>query len=112
MVCFLYWFLLYEVQISYDKTKSVPVAEALFAFIYDKYGAEAVLNLEKRCEYKSEYLKSLGLEVEYTNASEVEAFLASMDFSSNATYKYIISFDNVTYYFKDFGTGSNIWKRL
>ena len=102
----MYWFLLYEVQISYDKTKSVPVAEALFAFIYDKYGAEAVLDLEKRCEYKSEYLKSLGLEVEYTNASEVEAFLASMDFSSNATYKYIISFDNVTYYFKDFGTGS------
>lgn len=97
---------LYDHFFTYDKTKSVPIAEALFAFIYDKYGAEAVLNLEKRCEYKSEYLKSLGLEVEYTNASEVEAFLASMDFSSNATYKYIISFDNVTYYFKDFGTGS------
>ena len=29
-----------------------------------------------------------------------------MDFSSNTTYKYIISFDNVTYYFKDFGAGS------
>lgn len=97
---------LYDHFFMYDKTKSVPVAEALFAFIYDKYGAEAVLDLEKRCEYKSEYLKSLGLEIEYTNASEVEAFLASMDFSSNATYKYIISFDNVTYYFKDFGTGS------
>ena len=97
---------LYDHFFTYDKTKSVPVAEALFAFIYDKYGAEAVLDLEKRCEYKSEYLKSLGLEVEYTNAPEVEAFLASMDFSSNTTYKYIISFDNVTYYFKDFGAGS------
>lgn len=71
-----------------------------------KYGAEAVLNLEKRCEYKSEYLKSLGLDIEYTNAPEAEALLASMDFSSDATYKYIISFDNVTYYFKDFGEGS------
>ena len=97
---------LYDHFFTYDKAKSVPVAEALFAFIYDKYGAEAVLNLEKRCEYKSEYLKSLGLEIEYTNDPKVETFLASMDFFSNATYKYIISFDNVTYYFKDFGTGS------
>ncbi len=97
---------LYDHFFTYDKAKSVPVAEALFAFVYDKYGAEAVLNLEKRCEYKSEYLKSLGLEIEYTNAPEAEALLASMDFSSNATYKYIISFDNVTYYFKDFGAGS------
>jgi len=97
---------LYDHFFTYDKAKSVPVAEAFFAFIYDKYGAEAVLNLEKRCEYKSEYLKSLGLEIEYTNAPEVEVFLASMDFSSNATYKYIISFDNVTYYFKDFSAGS------
>jgi len=95
---------LYDHFFTYDKAKSVPIAEALFAFIYDTYGAEAVLDLEKRCEYKSEYLKSLGLDVEYTNASEV--LLASMDFSSNATYQYIISFDNVTYYFKDFGAGS------
>lgn len=97
---------LYDHFFTYDKAKSVPVAEALFAFIYDKYGAEEVLNLEKRCEYKSEYLKSLGLDVKYTNAPEVEVFLASMDFSTNATYKYIISFDNVTYYFKDFSAGS------
>ncbi len=97
---------LYDHFFTYDKEKSMPVAEALFAFIYDKYGAEALLNLEKRCEYKDEYLKSLGLEIEYANAPEVEAFLASMDFSSNATYKYIISFDNVTYYFKDFSAGS------
>lgn len=97
---------LYDHLFTYDKAKSVPVAEALFAFIYDTYGAEAVLDLEKRCAYKDAYLKSLGLEVDYTNAPEVEAFLATMDFSSDATYKYIISFGNVTYYFKDFGAGS------
>lgn len=97
---------LYDYFFTYDKAKSVPVAEALFAFIYDKYGAEAILNLEKRCEYKDEYLRSLGLDVKYANAPEVEVFLASMNFSSNATYKYIISFDNVTYHFKDFSAGS------
>ena len=97
---------LYDHFFTYDKEKSVPVAEALFAFIYNEYGMEALLDLDKRCEYKSAYLKSLGLEFEYTNDSEVEVFLASMDFSSNATYKYIISFGNVTYYFKDFDAGS------
>ena len=97
---------LYDHFFTYDKEKSVPVAEALFAFIYNEYGVEALLDSDKRCEYKSAYLKSLGLELEYTNDSEVEVFLASMDFSSNATYKYIISFGNVTYYFKDFDVGS------
>ena len=62
--------------------------------------------MEKRCEYKSEYLESLGLDVEYTNAPEVEVFLASMDFLTNATYKYITSFDNATYYFKGFSAES------
>ena len=97
---------LYDHFFTYDKEKSVSVAEALFAFIYNEYGVEALLDLDKRCEYKSAYLKSLGVEIEYANASEVEAFLASMDFSSDATYKYIISFGNVTYYFKDFDAGS------
>ena len=97
---------LYDHFFTYDKEKSIPVAEALFAFIYNEYGVEALLDLDKRCEYKSAYLKSLGVEVEYTNAPEAEVLLASMDFSSNATYKYIISFDNVTYYFKDLDAGS------
>ncbi|MBQ3490873.1 MAG: hypothetical protein IJA86_09820 [Clostridia bacterium] len=97
---------LYDHFFTYDKEKSVPVAEALFAFIYNEYGVEALLDLNKRCEYKSAYLKSLGLEIEYSNAPEVEIFLASMNFSSDATYKYIISFDNVTYYFEDFSAGS------
>ncbi len=97
---------LYDYFFTYDKEKSIPVAEALFAFIYNEYGVEALLDVDKRCEYKSAYLKSLGLDIEYTNAPEVEAFLAYMDFSSNATYKYIISFDNVTYYFKNFNAGS------
>ena len=39
---------LYDHFFTYDKEKSVPVAEALFAFIYNKYGSEALLDLEKR----------------------------------------------------------------
>ena len=41
-----------------------------------------MLDLEKRCEYKSEYLKLLGLEVGYTNAPEVEVFFPQWIFQS------------------------------
>ena len=93
---------LYDHFFTYDKEKSVPVAEAVFAFIYNEYGIDELLDLDKRCEYKTAYLKSLGLDIEYMQPPEIEAFLSSMEFSSNATYQYIITFDNVTYYFKDF----------
>ncbi len=97
---------LYDHFFTYDKETSVPVAEALFRFIVDEYGVDALLDLEKRIEYKSAYLKSLGLDTAYTQSPEVEALLSSMDFSSDGTYKYIIAFDNVKYYFKDFSAGS------
>ncbi|MBQ4120803.1 MAG: hypothetical protein IJD35_02180 [Clostridia bacterium] len=97
---------LYDHLFTYDKEKTVPAAEALFAFIYNEYGVEALLDLDKRCEYKTAYLQSLGLDLEYGQDLRVETFLASMEFSSNAIYKYIITFDNVTYYFKDFSAGA------
>lgn len=97
---------LYDHFFTYDKAKARPVAEAFFAFVVNEYGVDALLDLEKRVEYKDAYLKSLGLDALYNNAQEVEAFLSTMDFSSSAAYKYIISFDNVTYYFKDFNVGS------
>ena len=97
---------LYDHMFVFDKNKSVPIAEALFSFIYNKYGIDGITDIDKRCEYKTEYLKSLGLDVEYTQTKEVEAFFASMDFKSDSTCKYIMSFDNVTYYFKDFSAGS------
>ena len=92
---------LYDHMFVFDKNKSVPIAEALFSFIYNKYGIDGITDIDKRCEYKTEYLKSLGLDVEYTQTKEVEAFFASMDFKSDSTCKYIMSFDNVTYYFID-----------
>ncbi|MBQ8440250.1 MAG: hypothetical protein IJX19_06305 [Clostridia bacterium] len=97
---------LYDHMFVFDKEKSIPIAEALFSFIYNEYGADALLDIEKRCEYKTAYLRSLGLELEYIQDPRVESFLASMAFSSNKTYQYIISFDNVTYYFKDFNEGA------
>ena len=74
---------LYDHMFVFDKNKSVPIAEALFSFIYNKYGIDGIIDIDKRCEYKTEYLKSLGLDVEYTQAKEVEAFFASMDFKSD-----------------------------
>ncbi len=97
---------LYDHFFTYDKEKTVQVAEALFRFIADEYGADALLDLEKRNEYKSAYLKSLGLDTAYSQPPAIDSLLASMVFSSDDTYKYIIAFDNVTYYFKDFGAGS------
>ncbi|MBQ8407874.1 MAG: hypothetical protein IJY39_03325 [Clostridia bacterium] len=97
---------LYDHMFTFDKAASIPVAEALFTFIYDKYGSEALLDIEKRCEYKTDYLHSLGLEIQYAQTAEVETFFTEMKFSSNKTYQYIFSFDNATYYFKDFGVGS------
>lgn len=97
---------LYDHMLFYDSEKAVPVAEALFAFIYEQYGADALLDIEKRCEYKSAFLSSLGLDMVYSQAEEVEAFFSSMDFSSDEAYKYILSFDNVSYYFKDFDKGT------
>ena len=90
----------------FDKEQTVPVAEAFFKFVVDKYGAEAVLDIEKRIEYKNEFLKSLGLSTTYTQTPEAEALLASMNFSSSDRYQYIMSFGNVTYYFEDFSAGS------
>lgn len=97
---------LYDHMFTFDKEKSIPVAEALFSFIINEYGIDALLDVNKRCAYKTDYLKSLGLDMEYVQPQDIESFFTTMDFTSNATYKYIISFDNVTYYFKDFGTGS------
>lgn len=97
---------LYDHMFVFDKEKSISVAKALFSFIYNEYGADALIDIDKRCEYKTAYLKSLGLDRKYVQTQDIESFFISMDFYSDAMYKYIISFDNVTYYFKDFGAGS------
>lgn len=97
---------LYDHFFTYNMEKSVPVAEALFRFIVDEHGADALLDSDKRIEYKNEFLESLGLQPQYIQTPEVEYLLASMDFSSSSEYKYIIKFDRATYYFKDFSLGS------
>jgi len=97
---------LYDHFFTYDADASIPVAQALFRFILDEYGIDALLDTDRRIEYKNAYLQSLGLQPTYIQAPEVEALLASMEFSSDDTHPYIITFDHVTYYFKDFGAGS------
>lgn len=96
---------LYDHMFVYDAESSIPVAEALFKFIYENYGADALLDIDKRVEYKNAFLDSLGIDAEYYQQPEVEAFLTSMDFDSDENYKYIITFDNVSFYFEDFSDG-------
>ena len=96
---------LYDHMFVYDAEKSIPVAEALFRFIYDTYGADAVLDTEKRIEYKTAYLRSLHLNLSYSQLAEVEQLFTSVAFSSNADYPYIFTFDRATYYFPDFDDG-------
>lgn len=97
---------LFDHFFTYDREQAIAVAEALFRFIADEHGIEAIADLDKRVEFKNEYLASLGLEIEYMQAPEVERLLASMEFSSSDKYPYVISFGKVTYYFKDFSAGS------
>ncbi|MBO5898719.1 MAG: hypothetical protein J6R04_06890 [Clostridia bacterium] len=97
---------LYDHMFEYDEQTSIPIAEALFAFICDNYGAKALLDMEKRCEYKTAYLRSLGLDMTYGQLPEIEAFLAGMNFSSDDTHQYQMTIGSVTYYFKDFSVGS------
>ena len=91
-----------------EAEKSIPVAEALFRFICEEYGKEALTDAEKRIEYKNAYLQSLGLAPTYLQPAEVERFLSSMEVSTaeNENYKYAIAFDGVTYHFKNFQSGS------
>lgn len=93
---------LYEHLFVYDEASSITVAEALFRFICDEYGPEALTDLTKRTEYKTAYLQSLGIDTAYTNPPEMETLFASMKFWRQSEYKYILSFDNIHFYFPDF----------
>ena len=101
---------LYDHMFTYDKEKSVPVAEALFKFICDEYGIDALLDTEKRCEYKTAYLRSIGSDLEYVQQSEIEGFLSSMDFSADdaeaSEFPYIFTIDNIHYHFENFNDDS------
>ena len=95
---------LYNHMFTYDEDKSVPVAEALFRFICDEYGADALMDKDKRCEYKTAYLKSIGVETEYIQLPELETFLSSMEFSAEGIneFPYVFTIDNIHYHFKNF----------
>ena len=101
------WYLtLYDHMFEYDNKTSTDIAEALFKFICDTYGPDALFDLDKRVEYKNAYLKSLGIFDTYVQDVEMEKFLTTMYFSKTAKeYPYHMSYGNIHYYFKDFETG-------
>ncbi len=99
---------LYDHMFAYDKQTSTEVAEAFFAFVCDTYGPEAVLDLDRRIEYKTAYLASLGVETGYVQNPDVERFFNGMEFrlAEGEEYPYIFTFGKAHYYFRDFSEGS------
>ncbi len=101
---------LYDDMFAYDPEKSVPVAEAFFRFVCDEYGVDALLDKDKRCEYKTAYLQSFGSELDYIQSPELEEFFSSMSFSvddtDGAEFPYEYVWDHIHYYFKNFDAGS------
>ncbi len=96
---------LYADMFLYDEAKTVPVAEAFFRFVADTYGKDALTDTERRIEYKSAYLASLGVEGGYLQDPAVEVALTRMTARSNDEWKYILTLDNATYYLNDFSQG-------
>ncbi len=97
---------LYPDMFLYDEARSVPVAEAFFRFVTEEYGKDALLDTEKRIEYKSAYLASLGVESGYLQDPAVEALLSRMTVSADKDWKYILTVDNTGYYLNDFKQGT------
>lgn len=95
---------LYDDMFIFDNEKSVAVAEAFFKFVYENYGVDAILDVDKRIEYKTEFLKSIGSDIAYNNGAET--LLAKMDCTSDDEFKYNITIDNVTYHFNNLGSNS------
>ncbi len=97
---------LYTDMFLYDEAKSIPVAEAFFCFVVETYGKDALLDTDRRIEYKSAYLASLGVESGYLQDPRVEAMLSRMTASSDKDRAYILTVDNTTYTLNDFSQGS------
>ncbi len=97
---------LYADMFCYDKAKTVPVAEDFFRFVVERYGKDALLDPDKRIEYKSAYLDSLGVKGGYPQDPAMEALLSRMTLSSEKDWRYVLTVDNTAYYLNDFGQGS------
>ena len=103
---------LYDDLFLYDPENAVPVAEAFFDFVVRHYGVDALQDLGKRWEYRNAYLRAIGVGFDLASYPEVypdlqvmDSVFAGMTCTSNETYKYVLSFDNATCYFKDFPIG-------
>ena len=70
---------LYDHMFEYDNKTSTDIAEALFKFICDTYGPEALFDIDKRVEYKNAYLESLGLPPTYIQDEDIEKFFISLN---------------------------------
>lgn len=95
---------LYDHMFIYDEDISIAVAEGFFRFVAEKYGLSAVMDHDKRIEYKTEFLKSLGLDFPYQTQPEGELFFSTVGFHSDSRYDYIFTHNNVSFCLTDMNT--------
>ena len=94
---------LYETVFVTNPDKAIAVSEDFFRYVVENYGADEILNKEKRVEYKSEYLKTIGLKYTYPQPKEAETLLSSMVLTktNDKDFPFKITLDSCSYYFKD-----------
>ena len=88
---------LYDHLFSYDPDICIPVAEEFFRFIAEKHGLAAVLDTDKRIAYKTEFLKSMGLDLIYSQQKDAEDFFREIKFHSDSRYSYIFTHENISF---------------
>ncbi|MBR3692603.1 MAG: hypothetical protein IKL89_07925, partial [Clostridia bacterium] len=92
---------LYDHMFAYDEEISRTVAEEFFRFVAEKHGLAAILDKDMRIAYKSEYLRSLGLEYDYPQSAEIEAFFRDIEFHSDDRYDFIFTHEAASFCFPD-----------
>lgn len=94
---------LYETVFETAPDKAIKVSEDFFRYVIENHGANEILNKEKRVDYKNEYLKSLGLQIKYSQPIECEKLLSSMVLTktNDKDFPFKITLDFCTYFFKD-----------
>ena len=99
---------LYDDLFVYDPENAVPIAETFFDFVVRHYGVDALPDVERRCEFRTAYLKSIGIDFDFTaltelpELQEMDRVMSGLDCHSNSYYKYILQLNNATYYFGDY----------
>ena len=96
-----YFLYLHNYIFSVDEEYATLVAEDFFRFVAEKHGLAAILDTDKRVAYKTEYLRALGYDFDYSRSGEEEAFFRDIDFGSDEEYSFLFTYKNAKFSFHD-----------